>query len=279
MIWGHKNLIGVSLFLCTITSNACGQTWYAGSWDASVYPLIEHPRTIGLRIEVRDAETGMYVQDATIALKGEYIEERVGPGMNPYQFPDPSWGPQPREFKLTSKTDENGVSVFTLSWQKDYPWRTRTDKPHSIGVHDTWVRAVDDIEKIQYLELMHNKYRFKRIDFSFSHLLEFGQDKYSSSQSPEVWDSFENAWKIEVQRHDVRFCLLELGTDFTDYENKSSIRPEFFMKIRNKDFGTVYSQPMNMYDRGDYPQSKCGPFFIYLIEVSVKPVPTHIDLH
>ena len=68
----------------------------------------------------------------------------------------------------------------------------------------------------------------------------------------------------------MRFCVLDLGTTFSDYKNEKSKRSEFFDRIRQKEWGTTYLAPVNRLDRGEAPQSLCGPYFIYLVPVQLQ---------
>jgi uncharacterized membrane protein YgcG len=44
--------------------------WYAGVWDSTIYNLSEKPHTVGVRIEVLDAETGLPIPNARVTLEG-----------------------------------------------------------------------------------------------------------------------------------------------------------------------------------------------------------------
>jgi len=248
-----------------------GASWYSGTWDSTIYNRAEKPRTVAIRFEIRDSDTDIPVRDAQVTLEGKYLEEWVG---RPVDRVGPL-EPQEKEFRITAKTNEEGVSVFALSWQKEYPWRKYfgdhepreyTGDSGSYRIRDSWIRAVDDIEKVQRIVIRHPKYRYKEIPFNFRHLLEFGQDKGSELQRPELFDKFEQAWIKEIKRKNVKFFVLNLGTKFKDFQNKKCKRSEFFEKIRREDWGTVYQRPHNWFSTGGDPQSECGPYFVYLFD-------------
>jgi hypothetical protein len=249
-------------------------TWYAGIWDSTIYNRAEHPRTVGIRIRVVNSETQIPVQGAQVLLKGEYIEEWIGKSAEP----------QEKEFEMSAITGSDGVVVFALTWQKEYPWsayfgRNLPPMYDEKGDRNSWIKAVDDIEKIQGIEIRCPKYGYKEIPFNFKQLLEFGQNKDSASQETRLFREFENAWQNEMQRKDVKFCVIDLGTKFPNFQNKNCQLPEFFAKIRDKGYGTVYKQPRNMFSSGEYPQSECGPYFVYILEdIPIEPRTVEVEL-
>jgi len=176
--------------------------------------------------------------------------------------------------------------VFALSWEKEYPWRfgrpePKVDKRGNItfyDVHTSWKRAVDDIEKIREIEIRYPDYKYVRVPFDFSQLTGFGQNEHSESQEPRLFKEFEDAWHREMKRPGVRFCVLDLGKDFDDFGNKRNTRAEFFQKIREEDFGTVYREPTNWFSVGEHPQSECGPYFVYLLYFDLEPRSGVIDI-
>jgi len=162
--------------------------------------------------------------------------------------------------RLVGKKNIHGECFFG----DNAPRENRADGGYSIK--DSWIRAVDDIEKVQQIEIRHSRYNYKKIPFNFKHLLEFGQDKESQTQRPELFDKFEQAWQKEIKRKDVKFFVLNLGTKFPDFQNKKCNRPDLFEKIRNEDWGTIYKKPYNFFSKGQLPQSECGPYFVYLFD-------------
>jgi len=278
-----------AIFLCICvcltshTANA-SDSWYAGSWDSTIYNRSEKPTTVALRIEVMDSETGIAVSGAKVQLKGGWLEERIGTAGDEVGIP---YEPQEREFEMTASSARDGIVVFALSWEKEYPWRfgrpePKVDKRGNVtfyDVHTSWKRAVDDIEKVREIEIRHPDYKYVRVPFDFSQLTEFGQNKRSESQEPRLFEEFENAWHREMKKPGVKFCVLDLGKDFEDFGNKRSTRPEFFEKIREKDFGTVYREPSNWFSVGEHPQSECGPYFVYLLQVDLERRSGQIDVN
>lgn len=266
------------------TEGTCADGWYAGKWDSTIYNRSEKPRTVGVRIQVLDFETDLPIPGVEVALRGEWVQERIGTSADEVGSP---YAPQEREFRLTAETPQDGVVVFALGWVKEYPWFFGRPKPKVDNrgnvtfwdVHTSWTRAVDDIEKVQFLETHHTRYLHERMQFSFSHLLEFGQNRRREGQTQAVIDSFDRAWQQEMRRPEIRFCVLDLGTDFTGFQNKQSTRGEFFEKMRRKDYGTVYTSPQNWFSAGEQPQSECGPYFIYEIQIPLQPRSRQLDVY
>ena len=278
------SLFCVALFLpCARAASAEGADWYAGTWDSTIYNLAERPRTGGLRIEIVDAETRIPVREARVSLKGKYVEEKVGRSGGEVGIPREA---QEREFELKTVAGKDGVVVFALGWRKEYPWRSYfgshppreyTGKGGSYRVRDSWTKAVDDIEKVRRIEIRHPRYRFAGRAFNFNHLTSFGEEG-SNSQQPNVFKAFERAWHSEIKRREPRFCVLDLGKGFTDFQNTRSKKLEFFKKIRSKDYGTVYRAPRNWFSKGEHPQSLCGPYFVYTIEIRLEQRGGQIDV-
>ncbi len=262
------------------TSLAYG-SWYAGTWDSTIYNRAERPKTVGIRIEIKDATTGQALSGIRVSLKGTYHEEVLRAARGEIAPRDP----QEREFVLEARTGRDGVAVFALQWRKDHPW-SFGDPPRKSTAgggwredrDETWIKEVDDMEKVEYIELQHRDYRLKEVSFDFNHLTEFGQREKSEMQEPRFFDKFREAWIREIGRRSVKFCVLDLGTGFDDFQNKESTRPDFFEKIREKNYGTVYQRPYNWYSRGEHPQSECGPYFIYELEFRMERAVDQLDV-
>jgi hypothetical protein len=258
------------------------QRWFSGVWDSSNYNLIEKPRTVGLRIELVDRETGLPVKGARVLLKGFWLEEDVGPAAYV-----PGATTQEREFEMRAVSADDGVVVFALSWQKEYPWlfgrpAPQVDERGNVkyyDVHSSWRRAMDDIEKVRWIEIGHPGYIDPRIPLDFNHLTEFGQDKSSERQNPQLFREFEEAWHREMRKPRVRFCVLNIGHGFSDFGNKQSTRPEFFGRIKAKDFGTVYREPMNMMSPDENRPSVAGPYFVYQLRVELERRSGQMDIN
>ena len=273
----YKSMFRVYLLTLVISCvPGIAKDYYAGTWDSTIYNRAERPRTVGVRLEIVDSDTHIPVQEARVFLRGWYLEEWVGRSGDQVGTP---LEPQEKEFEIGAESNRRGVAVFALGWQKEYPWLSYFgNHPPSHGVGKSWIRAVDDVEKVQRIEIRHPGYRYLEIPFSFRHLLEFGQNKKSSMQQPRLFDEFEEAWIREIKRRNVKFCILNLSINFKDFENKKSRRPEFFEKIVRENWGTVYQKPYNYFSRGEYPQSECGPYFIYEIMIPLEKRSGQIDV-
>lgn len=241
--------------------------WLAGEWDSAIYNRSERPRTVAIRIELADAETALPISGAKVRLRGFYLEEELN-------RKPPTYAPQEREFQIAAVSDRGGIVVFALSWSKRYPWDLgeppyieKRQGVRTRDVYSSWIRPVDDVEKVQELKVLHPRYQAVEEPFDFRHLLHVGQNPESELQEPRVFEAFERAWKQEITAPGVKFCVLDLGTDFRGFEDRESRRPEFFERIRTKDFGTVYREPRNWFSKGEHPQSECGPYFVYLLEI------------
>jgi len=264
----NKIVLFSILIAGTLTMNAVAQQWYAGSWDSTIYSRDERPQTIGIRIEVKDPTTGDFIKDVVIELKGDYLDEKVG------HIQEPGYTPQQRDFSIKARTETDGVVVFALGWKKEYPWNVQKDlqgNVHYYNVHESWQKPIDDIEKVKTVETYHPKYKKKIISFDLRRLLEAGKDNKDES-------AFKNAWHNEITRDGVKYCVMNFGTTFNDYQNKWCNRIEFFKSIKDKEYGTVYSEPHNFYSKGDYPQSECGPYFIYLIEIELERAVPQLEI-
>lgn len=284
MEFGNKTRSGLisGLVVCFLAANILGSDeWFDGSWDSSNYNLIEKPRTVGLRIELVDRETGLPVKGARVLLKGHWPEEDAGPAAYV-----PGATTQEREFEMRAVSAGDGVVVFALSWQKEYPWlfgrpNPQVDERGNVkyyDVHSSWKRAVDDIEKVHWIEIGHPNYIDPRIPLDFNHLTEFGQDKGSERQNPQLFKEFEEVWHREMRKPGVKFCAMNIGPGFSDFGNKHSTRPEFFDRIKAKDYGRVYLEPMNMMSPDENRPSVAGPYFVYQLRVELERRPGQMDV-
>lgn len=277
--WSSQAFAIMALTLpCSATAE-----WYAGHWDASIYNLIEKPRTVAVRIEVRDESSDDPVVGASVVLFGEYLEERIGTAGQEIGIP---YEPQRREFKISAQTDRSGIAVFALSWSKEYPWTRSNPSPETDGkgnvtysdIHTSWIAPIDDIEKIQEIQVRHSHYSSLRLPFNFDHILKVGQEPRQSSQQAKVLNAFDDAWHKELNRTDARFCVLDLGSRFEDYQNRHVSRKEFFERVRDKHFGNVFTSPKNWFSTGDSPQSLCGPYLVYLVNIQMQRDVTQVEL-
>ncbi|MBC8203347.1 MAG: PDZ domain-containing protein [Planctomycetes bacterium] len=243
--------------------------WHAGTWDSGLYSwsTAVHPRTVGVRVKVVDSRTGNTIRNARVELDGRWDQEQMGR----QEFGMPAV--QEKEFRLTARTDHSGIAVFGLSWQKEVPWSLNRPKDYqsngSWTYSDSWVRPVDDIEKVQRLVVRHPDYNMSRNDFNFDEWIEFGQNPNSEAQTPEVHENFRLSWENSIGRYGTRFCVLELGESERTSPITDSTNPIFFKKIRDKDFGVVYSELPNL--SGFRTPRNAGPYFVILLEVELDP--------
>jgi len=74
---------------------------YVGQWDPKIYNLLDHPKTVCLRIEVLDSETRLPIEDARVSFKGVYMtEERTS------RHPKGEQRAQEEEYELITSTDK-----------------------------------------------------------------------------------------------------------------------------------------------------------------------------
>lgn len=243
--------------LVSVGSGAQRLTWYAGTWDSTINNLLDHPRTVALRIEVLDKETREPIPDANISFEGEYC---VAPRTS--RHPEGEREAQEMEYKVTCRTDSDGIAVGAFGWEKEYPW--------SLGT--------DEIEKAQRIEVRHSRYSYIEMPTPFYRFLDAGQQRSKpyptgedTLQDTQIFETFKKTWASECAKRDVKFFVLDLGTDYEDFDNKESVRPEFFERIRDKKWSFVIEKPRNMmkWGLGD-GRSWCGPYFVYLIEIQME---------
>jgi hypothetical protein len=189
---------------------------------------------------------------------------------------------QERDFRLTAITGNNGVAVFGLSWLKQYPWSKErptipTDSHGSWKDADSWSRPVDDIEKVKALQIRSPRYAGKRVRIDFDHLLEFGQNKSSEMQQQKVFDRYNAAWRNELGKGGVRFCVLKFGPRFSEYGNSRCRASEFFDKVRRNDLDITYSELQNLTGLSRQPQEYSGPYFIYSLQFALAPVSQQVE--
>lgn len=279
----HKaNLTFVILFsmlwVC-IASEAAEKPWYAGTWDSTLYLLAEHPKTIAIRMELLDKDTHIPISDVNVSLKGEYYQMWISQDIVTAEsipwwniFVDPNnREPQPKEFKLDAVSDSNGVVVFALKWQKEFPWVSKIGDKWTYRVGDRWIVYLDDIEKVQRFEIRHPRYKHIEAPLDFRNLVDLKQYIDASQRGEDKSKRFEDNWKNEISRRNVKLFVLDLGAGFAEYNKQFCNQPEFFQKVRAKDYGMVYSNPDKLPNLSD--ATKCGPYFVYdLGEILLEPV-------
>jgi hypothetical protein len=150
-----KSLILCLAIVLCVFEQAEGST-FAGKWDSTINNLMEHPKTVALRIEVIDKETREPIPNAKISFEGEYwIAPRTS------MHPEGEREAQEMEYKVTCQTDSDGIAVGAFGWQKEYPW--------SLGV--------DEVEKAQRIEVRHSRYKYVERRTPFYEFLNMGQKK------------------------------------------------------------------------------------------------------
>ncbi len=248
-----------TLLTITIKAEDAGARtrWYVGTWDSTINNLMVHPKTVALRIEVVDKETREPIPNAEISFEGEYwITPRTS------RHPEGEREAQEMEYKLACQTDSHGIAVGAFGWQKEYPW--------SLGT--------DEIEKAQRIEVRHSRYKYVELRTPFYRFLDVGQKRTKPYPTNEdtyqpipVIERFEKTWPLECAKRDVKFFVLDLGTDYKGFDKKDSTRPEFFEKIRDKEWSVVFEKPKNLMKWGmGEGRSWCGPYFVYLIEIRME---------
>jgi len=266
------------LWVC-IASEAVEKPWYAGTWDSTLYPLAEHPKTIAIRMELIDKDTHIPVSDVNVTLEGRYYQIWIRQDIAKAEskpwwniFVDPNnREPRPREFKLEAVSDSNGVVVFALKWQKEFPWDSKIGNKWTSLVGERWIIYLDDIEKVQRLEIRHPQYKHIEAPLDFRHLVDLKQYIDASQRGEDKSRRFEDNWKNEISRQDVKLFVLDLGAGFAEYNKQFCNQPEFFQKVRAKDYGMVYRKTDNLPNKRD--ATKCGPYFVYdLGETLLEPV-------
>ena len=266
-------------------ANDARTRWYAGAWDSTLYLRAEHPRTIAIRMELQDKDTRLPVRGVRVSLEGEYwetwisqkiIDARNYPGWDILVDPDKR-EPQLREFRLDAVSGSDGMVVFSLGWQKEYPWDSRVGDKWTYSIGDEWIIFFDDIEKVQRLEIRHPRYRYVEAPLDFKHIVGLKQYIDPKRDNPDEHELFDKNWKGEINRKNVKLFVLNLDQSFPDFKKKSSERVEFFEKVRAKDYGLVYRDADKLPNMG--AATKCGPYFVYdLGEILLERVAQQLEI-
>ena len=277
-------LIGMAILSWTAPSIALGE-WYAGTWDSCYNPLLEHPRTIAIRMELLDKDTQVPVSDVQVSLEGEYYQMRISQDIATAK--DVSWWnllvdpnkrePQPTEFKLEAVSGSDGVVVFSLQWQKEFPWDTKIGDKGTSAVGDPRLLYADDVEKVQRLEIRHLRYRYVEAPLNLQHVVGLRQYLDPQRVVADKYKLFSQNWQNEIGRRNVKLFVLDLGTGFPEYKKQFCTRLEFFSRIRAKEYGEVYQVPGNLPDTDD--GKKCGPYFVYdLGEILLESIASRVEV-
>jgi len=228
--------------------------WYAGKWDTRLWYSDYHPLTVVIRLEAIDVHTLLPIKDAQVTLEGEYIEEHVERGQVTRK--------QMKHWESSAFTEERGVAIISLLWQKDYPWsvgppRIQTDFGWRYA--DSWITPLDDVEKVRTLLVRHPRYRGFNRSFDFNHILQVGQREGSTGQTTEVCKRFNRTWLKEIERPDVHLCVLNVDGQISSQEQHTSTGIELFEAVRLKDCGNTF-------------EPYVGPYLLYNIRVELQPI-------
>jgi len=267
-------------------SKAAQAQWYVGTWDSHYGIVIDHPKTVAISMELLDRDTHIPVKGAQVSLYGEYYQMWISQDIvlaetTPWWsiFVDPNKRePQPKEFRLDAVSDSDGVVVFALQWQKEFPWDSKIGDKWTYQVGDKWMVYLDDIEKVQRLEIRHPRYKYIEAPLKFQHVV--GVQQYieaSRTIGANRYELFEQNWRGEIKRKNVKLFILDLGSELSKHREQFCKWPAFFEKVRLKEYGTVYKIPENI--SGLYRDSECGPYFVYdLGEVLLERVAQQIEI-
>jgi formylglycine-generating enzyme required for sulfatase activity len=277
-------LIGIAILSWTAPSIALGE-WYAGTWDSCYNPPLEHPRTVAIRMELLDKDTHIPVRHVQVSLEGEYYQMRISPDIA--TATDVSWWnllvdpnkrePQAKEFKLEAVSGSDGVVVFSLQWQKEFPWDPKIGDKGTSAVGDPWLLYADDVEKVQRLEIRHPRYRYVEAPLNLQHVVGLRQYLDPQRVVADQYKLFSQNWQNEIGRTNVKLFVLDLGTGFPEYKKQFCTRPEFFSRIRGKEYGAVYQVLGNLANMDD--GKKCGPYFVYdLGEILLESIASRVEM-
>ena len=201
---------------------------YVGEWNSSINNLIEHPKTVGLRIEVLDSDTRLPIKNACVQFRGNYmLEERSS------RHPKGEQRSQEQQFEFSVRTGTDGIAIAALDWRKEYPWKS----------------GIDGIEKVQWIEVVRKGYHFNEQEAPFLEFLSVHRGDF---------DGFENMWGRECSKFNVIFCTPR----FNNFSQS-----KLFEKIHRKEWGIIYKEPVNRMQWKDKNQQLYGPYLIYNIRI------------
>ena len=230
-----------------------GTFWYTGSWNSTINNLIDHPKTVCLRIVVVDKETRLPVSNVQISFEGDYW-------IAPKTSRDKGGERNARKigYKTSCRTDSKGMAVASFTWNKEYPWSFGTD----------------EVEKAQKMTVKHPLYKYKEFPTPFSRFLKVGQKKTKpypihgdTFQESHVLKAFKKALETVYSQSYTEFVVLDLGTKYSSFDQNTSTRSEFFEKVYSKTWGEVFDGPRNLFKKGaGRGRSWCGPYLIYDIK-------------
>ena len=66
------SLMAICLTGALAADGAVTDRWHAGTWDSRYNPLLDHPKTVAIRMELLDKDTHIPVSGVQVSLRGEY---------------------------------------------------------------------------------------------------------------------------------------------------------------------------------------------------------------
>ncbi len=126
-----------------LPTNASAQSWFDGSWDATLYAMASHPRTIALRVLVEDADSRVPLRQVEVRVTGSRQEMVRGRSRR-------------RTLELRARTNSDGIAVFGLGWHKESQYES----------------SIDDIEIVESISFRKRGYEFMEEVFSLANLVQ-----------------------------------------------------------------------------------------------------------
>lgn len=230
------------------------QSWSAGQWDVSgwISSATLHPRTVAIRVQLVDARTYLPVAGIRVSLVGEFQSQLLSTS-----------GPVSSEleqFRLDALTGADGVAVFALRWSKDYPWNLGRPLQWSVGT--TWRRSVDDIEKVQRIEVRSARTIGVDLEFNFERLFRVGQDERREQQLLEVVERFEESLRAEYRSASTHVCYIppDLGRGLGLGPGLVTRNASLFDAVRRRVCHATLSP------------SGSGPYFVYEVRALISRI-------
>ena len=217
----------VMILSCWVFTQA-NESSYVGVWDSSINNLLDHPKTIALRIQVLDSITRIPIRGARVFFKGNFVTEYRNS-----RHPSGEQKAQMEEFEISAITGGDGIVIAAFDWQKDYPWQS----------------GVDEIEKIQMIQVIRNEYFFVEHRVPFQKIFSVEEGGF---------EEFRNLWEKECSGQNVKLCTLKLN-EFS--------QEKIFEKIHREEWGIVYQEPVNLMRWKDGSLNLHGPYLIYNIKI------------
>lgn len=67
-------VIAIAIVGCTVPPPITHAQWYGGTWDSRYNPLLDHPWTVAIRMEMLDRDTHIPVSGVQVSLEGQYYQ-------------------------------------------------------------------------------------------------------------------------------------------------------------------------------------------------------------